>query len=649
MSDHTHKDGCHCHGHDGVPSCHEHEHGAGDCGCGHDHDHGAQKRWTLPIVCGCIFLAGLFIPGLCGWPDWVQAVWMAVAAIPALIPIASDALEELERRSPGECCLMLVAAVCAFIIGEWTEGALVLLLFDVGERLEHAATAFSRRSISALAAVAPDTAWKLSDNGEIVEFPAADVQEGDMLYIPPHSRIPADCRVLTGTSDVDMAALTGESQPVYAEMGTVLLSGSVNGSGALSAVALRPCEDSAAARILQLVEEASSRKGRSERFISRFARVYTPLVTGAAVLVAVLPPLFGGGWIDWLYRALAFLVASCPCALVISVPLGFYAGIAAAARLGVLVKGGVYVEKLAAVKAVAFDKTGTLTTDELTLTEILPLGDLSAEVLLRLAASMERQSFHPVGRALCRAAGEDLPAVTELQEIPGLGVTAVQETHALACGNRRLLTHLGVEEKALPDATTYLVRDGVAVAAFRFASALQQGAESAVMHLRRLGVGRLVMLTGDKQAEADAVGRAVGISGEVHGDLLPEDKLTAVKDLQEDGFVTAFVGDGINDAPVLAAADVGIAMGLGSQAAIETADAVLVSGGLSRLPAAIRLCRRVVRTVRLNIAFALGTKALVLALAVFGLAPMWLAVFADVGVTLLTVSHTLTLLIRRKT
>ncbi len=639
MSQHCHEKGCSCD--------HVHEESTVGCDCGCAHEREEQESWMPLLVCGVLFVLGLVIPSLLDLPVWCQPIWMGLVALPSLYPVLVSAMRELHNRTMGEHVLLVIAAVAAFAIGEGVEGALVLLLFDLGERLEEGAMSYSRRTIAALTVVIPDAAWRVNSSGKAVEIPATSVCIGDTLYIPPHSRIPVDCRVVSGHSPVDCSILTGESESMYASAGSELLSGCVNGSGELTAVALRPCEESAAARILRLVEEAVSRKGNSERFITRFARIYTPLVTVAAVAVAVLPPLLNGGWLTWLYRALAFLVASCPCALVISVPLGFYAGIAAAARQGVLLKGGSYVEKLASVKGVAFDKTGTLTTGELTLVDVIPLADLAAGELLRLAAALEQHSTHPVGRAICWAVKDELPLVKERQELPGLGVIATIDGHRLACGGSRLLGQLGVSDADIPPASVYLTRDNRAIAAIRLASALQEGADRVAEQLRRVGVKRLVMLSGDRQEEVDAVGKAVGITGEVYGGLLPEDKLAAVQDLQANGLVTAFVGDGINDAPVLAAADIGIAMELGSQAAIETADGVLVSGGLSRLPTAIRLCKRVVRTVRINIVFSLGVKALVLALAVCGIAPMWLAVFADMGVTLLSVCHALTVLLFR--
>lgn len=640
---------------------HEHTHGHSDCheaccacGCAHGHDHDGDAGHFPPalIFGGAVFLVGWILTALVAMPAFVRPVWMAAAAVWPFLPILQETLEELHHRSMGENTLLVIAVVAAFAIGESVDGTLVLLLFSLGEWLEHKAVGQSRHAVASLAAVTPDTALRLSPDGKREEIPAEKVGVGDRLWIPPHARVAADCRITDGSSAVDTAALTGESAPRPVGVGDELLSGTVNGDGALTAEVLRTTGDSAAARILKLVEEASARKGRSERFITRFARLYTPIVTGLAVAVALLPPLCGAGTFQtWLYRALVFLVASCPCALVISVPLGFYAGIAAAARRGVLLKGGRFVEKLAKVQAVAYDKTGTLTTDTLSLDRIAVADGTDADRALALAAALEQSSAHPMARAICAAAEAPFPTVECLREQPGVGTDGSINGISVACGGLRLLREQGIDPATLPpalrDGTAFLLENGRVTAAFYGKATLQKGAAEAVATLSALGVSHQVMLTGDRRAQAEAVAEAVGLS-QVQAELLPEDKLAAVEALQEKGLVTAFVGDGINDAPVLAAADIGIAMGLGSPAAIETADAVLVSGGQSELPGAIRICRRVMAIIRENIVFSLAVKAAVLVLAVCGIAPMWLAVFADTGVTLLCVANVLRLLSDRK-
>ncbi len=623
-----------------MSSDHQHKHESG-CGCHHEKTRGGW--WSLALCAG-VFISGIVVTAVSSLPPFAQALWMAVAVVPLLPSLLHEAWEELCEKAVGENTLLFVALVASFAIGECVEGAMVLLLFVLGERIEHKAVNYSRHAISSLAAMTPDSALRIGADSTVSEIPATQVTVGDILRIPPHSRVPVDCRVLSGQSEIDASALTGESMPVYCTVDSELLSGCVNGAGELTVCATRITTESAAARIMHLVEDAAAKKGRSERFITRFARLYTPAVMFGALVVAIVPPLCGGAWNVWIYRALAFLVASCPCALVISVPLGFYAGIAAAARQGVLIKGGSFVETLARVRAMAFDKTGTLTTDMLALEKVIPVESVSSEGALRIAAALESHASHPVAKAICAAAEDVLPPVTNLQEVAGLGVTATVDGHIYACGGARLMRRLGASVSAFPDAAAYLYCDGEVLAAFIMTTTLQEGAVESIKALHARGVSRLVILSGDRQAAAQAVADAVGID-EVHGDLLPEDKLTALRTMQETGTATAFIGDGINDAPVLAAADVGIAMGLGSAAAIEMADAVLIAGGLTRLPRAVDISRRTVRTVRANIAFALGVKAIALLLAVFGVAPMWLAVFADTGVTVLCVLNALRLLL----
>lgn len=593
---------------------------------------GAILHWTLP-----------------GMPVWIFAVLMGASSLLAAWPVLLDAAAELKGRQMGEHLLLVIALIAAFAIGEYLEGALVALLFTVGEWLESYAVGRSRKAIEELAKIRPDKAWRLMEDGSSVPIAAEEVAIGDRLLIPAHERIPVDGVVEEGVSEVDTAALTGESQPTYAGPGTPLLSGFINGNGSLVMCATHPAEESAAARILEMVSDSAARKGQSEKFITRFARIYTPLVTLAAVLIAILPPLFGGVWTDWIHRALVFLVASCPCALVISVPLGFYAGIGAASRRGILIKGGRYVEALAKVRAAAFDKTGTLTTGELVLARIERPGTLSENEALCLAASLEQHSAHPAAKALvqaAKAASLSLMPMADVEELPALGLRVQADGHRILCGNARLLAQESIPIETLPAAPVYLALDGRVEAAFFMKAELQPEAPRAIQRLKDCGVSRVVMLTGDHPAEAARIAKQVGLS-DYHAELLPENKRDFVRRLQQETGPTLFVGDGINDAPVLAQADVGIAMGLGSAAAIESADAVLMAGSLDQLPEAIRLSRRVMQVVRTNIVFALSVKAAVLILAICGWAPMWAAVFADVGVSLISVLNSARLLLNR--
>lgn len=623
------------------------------CSCGHDHTHGhehshehehehshggsEERRFPWGLLTGGVLFLLAFLPFL---PAPVPFCLYLASAVAAALPVVQGAIAEIKGKSMGENLLMVIAVAAAFAIDEAMEGAMVALLFTLGELLEDLAVGRSRRQIEQLAAIRPDRALRVREDGSTAEIDADDVEVGDILLIPAHERVAVDCTVLSGESEIDASALTGESRPVYAGPGSALLSGGMNGSGSLTVRADNRAESSAAARILDMVSESAARKGSSERFITRFARIYTPAVTLLAVLLAIVPPLLGmGAWQDWIYRALVFLVASCPCALVISVPLGFYSGIGAASRKGVLIKGGRYIEALAKAKAAAFDKTGTLTTGRLAVTRVDRAPGYGEAAVLRLAALAEQHSPHPAALAIREQAGE-LPAdseaaVSALSELPGMGVSAVIDGMTVLCGGKRLMdaNHIAVPWE---DAAVYLAVDGKPAAAFQMESGLHPDAAGALHRLHGLGFRKIAMLTGDRKAEADRIAGKLEID-EVRANLLPEGKLEALRALKAENGAALFVGDGINDAPVLAEADAGIAMGLGSAAAIEAGDVVLTSGSLDKLPDAVRLSRRVMGVVRFNIAFALIIKAAVLILAAFGFAPMWAAVFADVGVSLLSV------------
>ncbi len=614
-----------------------HEHGHGE------EEHGGGSIWQV-MAALLLFVLGL-IPMI---PEPVRIACLAFSAIVSAYPVVIGAVGELKNRSLGEHMLLVIALIAAFAIGEYSEGALVALLFTVGELLENFAVGRSRRQIKRLAEIRPDRARRFLPDGSTEEINADAVEIGDRLLIPAHERVPVDSIVIEGASEVDTSALTGESLPVYVSVGTALMSGTMNGNGTLTVEATAQAESSAAARILDMVSDSAARKGRSERFITRFARIYTPVVTLAALLLAVMPPLLGfGEWQIWIYRALVFLVAACPCALVISVPLGFYAGIGAASRQGVLIKGGRFVEALAKTQAVAFDKTGTLTTGELQITAIKVMSGMEEKEALRLAAIAERYSAHPTAKAIVRLAGE-LPEEggTEVTELPAMGVSAYIDGRAILCGGRRLMDKEGIDIDGLPgDAPVYLAIDGRAAAAFEMASVLQKDTVSTVRRLKEAGISRIAMLTGDRKAEAERIAAQADIQ-EVHAELLPGDKLEILRKIRSESGSTVFVGDGVNDAPVLAEADAGVAMGLGSSAAIESGDVVLTAGSLGKLPDAIHLSRRVMGVVRFNIVFALTVKAAVLILAACGYAPMWAAVFADVGVSVLSVLNAARLLLK---
>ena len=603
-----------------------------------------KKQGIRILLCAGLFAAGLAAQGA---PAWVSLALFAAA----YLVIGCDVLYKAVRGVLGgelinENFLMAIATVGAFAIGKYAEGVEVMLFYQIGEMFQHYAVGKSRRSIASLMDIRPDTATVRRD-GELREVDAEEVAVGETLVIRPGERVPLDAVVVEGESMLDTAALTGESVPRAAAAGDTLLSGCINLTGLLTARAVKPAEESTASRILELVENASARKSRSERFITRFARVYTPLVVGLAVLLAVLPPLVTGqAFSVWLYRALSFLVVSCPCALVISVPLSFFGGIGGASRQGILVKGGNDLEALAQTDTVVFDKTGTLTHGVFAVQVVHGAG-MDEETLMELAVCAESVSNHPISQSLLRAWGKRVEPerVREAREIRGGGVEAVVDGRRVLAGNARWLRENGVhfEPDGCEGTLVHVAVDGRYAGHIVIADRIKEDAGAAIQALRRAGVRRLVMLTGDKREVAERTARALGLD-DVRAELLPDGKVAELERLMAGPGrgKLVFVGDGINDAPVLARADVGVAMGgLGSDAAIEAADVVLMTDEPSKLADAIGIARRTLRIAHENIVFALAVKLLVLALSALGLAGMQAAVFADVGVTVLAILNAL--------
>ena len=539
--------------------------------------------------------------------------------------------------------LMALATIGALATGEYPEAVFVMLFYQVGELFQSYAVDQSRKSITALMDIRPDYA-NMEVDGQLQQVDPEDVAVGDTIVIKPGERIPLDGVVLEGTTTVDTAALTGESLPREAGPGDDVISGCVNLSGLLRVQVTRPFEESTVSKILDLVENASGRKAKAEHFITKFARYYTPIVVLAAVALAVLPPLFTSiQWVDSIQRALNFLVVSCPCALVISVPLSFFGGIGGASRDGILVKGGNYLEVLAKAEIVVFDKTGTLTQGVFNVTAIHP-DDCSEGQLLELAALAESWSDHPISRSLKEAYGKELdPArVSEAEELSGLGVRAVVDGRTICAGNDKLMEDIGVSWHPCHrvGTTVHVAADGVYLGHIVISDQVKPDAKEAIAALKSQGVRKTVMLTGDAREVGEDVAGRLGLD-EVHTQLLPAGKVEQVeallKQVSPKGAL-AFVGDGINDAPVLSRADVGIAMGgLGSDAAIEAADIVLMDDKPSKIAHAISIARRTLAIVRQNIVFALAVKLLVLVLSAAGWASMWAAVFADVGVSVIAI------------
>jgi len=564
----------------------------------------------------------------------------------------SEAVEGLVHgEALNEDFLMSIATIGALCIGfvpggesQFPEAVFVMLFFQIGELFEDIAEGQSRRSVASLMEIRPDTA-NVKREGKVEVVSPDQVKVGETIVIRPGERVPMDGEVLEGNSSLDTVALTGESVPRSVAVGDSVISGCVNLSGLLEVRTTKSFGESTAAKILELVENASENKSRSENFIRRFAKVYTPIVVGAAVLLAVVPPIFAGEWVKWLYRALCFLVVSCPCALVISVPLSFFAGIGGASRHGILIKGSNWLEALAKVGSVVFDKTGTLTKGVFQVTAVHP-EMISERELLHMAAHVERFSTHPIAVSLKNAYSDEADAceVGEVEEVAGQGVRARVNGKRVCVGNEKMMKAIGAEWKPceLKGTIIHVAIDGEYVGHIVISDVIKADSKAAVDDLHRLGVRRTVMLTGDREEVAADVASKLGLD-EYHADLLPADKVEIVESLLKgkasgDKGKLAFVGDGINDAPVLARADVGIAMGaLGSDAAIEAADVVLMDDKPSKIAVAIRIARRTRRIAGENTWFAIGVKVAVLGLASAGLAGMWLAVFADVGVTVLAV------------
>ena len=616
-----------------------------DCGCGCTN--APPERRTYLSACTRIAAAALlFLLGmLCGEGTAGTILFFAAYVLVGADVLWRAAVNLRQGHLFGEHFLMSTATLGALALGDYAEAAAVMLLYQLGEFLQDRAVQRARRSITALMDIRPDTARVLVDGREEVVHPEA-VAVGSMIRIYPGERVPLDGTVTAGESTLDTAALTGESLPRTVHTGDTLLSGCVNITGALTVRVTAAYAQSAAARILDLVEAAADKKSRTEAFITRFARIYTPVVVCAALAIAVLPPLImGDAFAPWVYRALTFLVISCPCALVISVPLTFFAGLGAASRAGLLVKGSSYLDALARTDTVVFDKTGTLTEGSLRVTRILPAAGATAQEVLARAAAAEQHSSHPMARAVMRAfaeCGGTPAAVHDIEEHAGRGITARSEERIICIGTRAYLSESGVTDlpPAAPAGAIWLAVNGAYAGMICVADTVRAGAADAVRALREHGVRETVMLTGDARPAAQSVAAAVGIDT-VYAELLPQDKAAHLERLltaERAGGTLAYIGDGINDAPVLARADIGIAMGgIGADAAIEAADVVLMTDEPRRLVSLLALARRTVRIARENIALAVGIKATVLLLGALGWVNLWAAIFADVGVTLLAV------------
>ncbi|HZH92495.1 MAG TPA: heavy metal translocating P-type ATPase [Tissierellaceae bacterium] len=620
----------------------------GEEGHSHGHNHGSKDMRGV-ILGTALFVAALVLP-LEGLPSLLLylGAYLLIGG-----EVILRAFRNLTRGQVfDENFLMTIATMGAFAINEYPEGVAVMLFYQVGEFFQDYAVNKSRRSIAELMDIRPDYA-NFVDGDEVRKVDPKRIKKEDLILVRPGEKVPLDGLVVEGSSSMDTAALTGESMPRDVNMGDPVLSGFINRQGLLKVKVEKEYNESTVSKILDLVENAASKKAPTENFITKFARYYTPAVVFFALGLAIVPPLLiqGALFSDWIYRALIFLVVSCPCALVISIPLGFFGGIGGASRHGILVKGGNYLEALNSVSTVVFDKTGTLTEGEFQVVEVVSTGGLAEEDLLYLAALGESHSSHPIAQSVLKANKRDLRVglVDDYKELAGLGVLAHVDGQELLLGNSSLFTEKGIATEGEDNGKTiiHIALDNVYQGYILIADKVKEGASLAIRELKERGVENLVMLTGDRDQVAKEVARDLGID-KVFSELLPQDKVGVIEDLT-DGLrknrKLIFVGDGINDAPVLARADIGVAMGaLGSDAAIEAADIVLMTDDLAKLPVALDIASWTRRIVWQNIFFALGVKAIVLVMGALGVATMWEAVFADVGVALIAVLNAMRVL-----
>ena len=612
---------------------------------------------TRLIAASALMLGAGMAAQLAGTAEAWPAGLFAAALILGGVHPARRAWVSVRSRVLDINVLMAIAVSGAVALGEWAEAASVVFLFALAQLLETRAMERARGAIRALMDLAPAEALVRDGSGERL-VAVDDVQVGEVVVVRPGEKVPLDGRVAAGESHVNEAPVTGESLPVDKRPGAEVFAGTINGRGALEVAVTRLGRDSTIARIVHLVERAQAQRAPSQLFVDRFARVYTPIVLAAAAVVAIAVPLLAGGdWHTWIYRALVLLVISCPCALVISTPVSIVSALAAAARKGVLIKGGARLEQLAGVRCIAFDKTGTLTSGRLRVTDVVATGSIGSSELLRLAASLEVRSEHPIGQAIVELAvqqGLTLAPADAFQSWPGRGAEGHVAGQPSAVGNQRFFEERGLALAAAQDVlaamrdqgrSVVLVATGQeVVGVIAVADQPREAAPEVAQMLREQGVGRLVLLTGDHDGPARAVAEAVGLD-EYRASLLPEDKVAAVEELRRRYGLVAMVGDGINDAPALAAADVGIAMGVaGTDAALDTADVALMADELAKIPFAIRLSRAAARNVRMNIAFSLLLKAAFLVMAVAGAATLWMAVAADMGASLIVIANALRLL-----
>ncbi len=664
--EHNHNETCsceHCHNHN------EHEHNHGDsCGCGHDHAHEElnKKDFAFKVTTGGILLVVGYIlselteKGIISIPDFIPLICFGISYLIVGFSIIKEAVEGIIHGDVfNENVLMAIASLGAFAVGEYTEGCAVMFLFTIGEFLQSLAVQRSRKSIRDMLELKPEEVTVIRDSAEVVIKPE-EVKIGDIMLIKPGEKLDVDGEIIEGCAEVDMKALTGESIPVSKSVGDEILAGSVDIDGALKVKATKEYKDSTVAKILDMLEDSEEKKSNAEQFITRFARIYTPIVCLVALLIILIPPLFlGAEWKEWIYRGLSVLVVSCPCAIVISIPLSFFGGIGASAKNGILVKGGNYLELLAKADTGVFDKTGTITSGKFEYVNCecyhCHCSDNHHRELLKIIAACESYSTHPLAKSISLAFGHyaDGCVVTDTKNYSGKGVSAVVDGVRYYVGNDKLMKEVGVDfvETKSIGTVVYCCTDTEFKGDIVFADIIKQDSKDALEQLHKLGITQTVMLTGDKEEIAKDIAAKAGVDI-VYSKLMPDEKVKKVKELQNSGKCVLYTGDGINDAPVLAQADIGIAMGAaGSDIAIEASDMVIMGDSLSKIPIGRRIAKKTIRIVKENIIFSLAVKILIIigcAIGIFDENAMWLAVFGDVGVCLIAIANSMRSLIVRK-
>lgn len=613
----------------------------------HDHDHGGNitRVKLFRIIVGMILFSAPFILKLEGTPRLL--VYLTSYFIVGY-DVIIRALRNIARGSAfDENFLMTLATVGAFIIGEYPEGVAVMLFYQVGDLFQGMAVNYSRRSISSLLNIRPDYA-NLERNGDIVIVDPEEVHIGDYIIIKPGEKVPLDGVVIEGSSTLDTSNITGESVPRGINVGDNIISGVVNNHGLLKVQVAKEFGESTIVKILELVENASSKKAPTENFITKFARYYTPVVVFIALGIGIIPTLLGGDFREWLYKAFVFLVISCPCALVISIPLGFFGGIGGASKAGILVKGGNYLEALNDVDTIVFDKTGTITKGVFKVTDIISYGDYTKDEVLEFAAYGESFSNHPIGKSILQAYNKDIDKdyISEYSEVSGKGILVDIDKVPMIIGNKNFLEehNIKVTETQSIGTTVYIGRESSHIGTIVVSDELKENIKEDINSLKALGIKEVIMLSGDNSSISKLVGEQAGVD-KIYGDLLPQDKVSIFEDIiskKKSNHKTIFVGDGVNDAPVLARADVGIAMGgMGSDAAIEASDIVIMTDEIKKIGTAIKIANKTKKIVTQNIVLAIGLKLVILGLGVFGLATMWQAVFADVGVSIIAILNSI--------